>query len=202
MYIVGLTGGIGAGKSTISILFSQKDLPIYNSDLSAKILMEQVVPLKKDIIKSFGRQVDRSGQLDMKYLSQRVFKDASALRRLNALVHPWVLSDFRSWMCHHKAPYCIKETAILFESGTHLMCDLVITITAPLGERIKRIMQRDQVSQAQVLERVKNQWTDQEKHSRSDIIIENIGDTKVLEETIERVHKQILRMLRRKALLL
>ncbi|XOD67092.1 MAG: dephospho-CoA kinase [Flavobacteriales bacterium Tduv] len=200
MYVVGLTGGIGAGKSTASYFFSQKGLPVYNSDLSAKILMEQIDSLKSDIIKAFGKQAYQAGGLNTKYLSQKVFENPLHLKCLNALVHPWVSLDFKNWMCRHEAPYCIKETAILFEVGIHQLCDLIITVTAPLDIRIKRIIQRDKFDQAEILKRIKNQWTDREKVSRSDIIIENMGDIETLREKVDKLHVLILELFRKKIL--
>lgn len=202
MYLVGLTGGIGAGKSIVSSFFSQKGLPVYNSDLSAKVLMEQIDSLKSDIIKVFGKQAYQIDGLNTKYLSQKVFENPLLLKRLNTLVHPWVSLDFKNWMCHHKAYYCIKETAILFEVGIHPLCDLIVTVTAPQEIRIERIIQKDKFDRVEILKRIKNQWPDREKVSRSDIIIDNTGDIETLREKVDRLHVRILEIFRKKVLYL
>lgn len=202
MYIVGLTGGIGAGKSTVSSFFSQKGLPVYNSDLSAKVLMEQKDSLRSDIINVFGKQAYQINGLNTKYISQKVFENPLLLKRLNILVHPWVLLDFKNWMCHHEAPYCIKETAILFEVGIHTLCDLIVTIIVPPEIRVERIAQRDKFHRAEILKRIKNQWPDREKVSRSDMIIDNTGDIETLREEVDRLHVRILEIFRRKAFIL
>lgn len=145
MYIVGLTGGIGSGKSTISSFFIKKNIPVYNSDISAKIIMHKVLSVKMKILKFFGEKSYINGKLNTKYISNIIFNNSLKLKFLNTLVHPWILIDFKNWMLYYKSFYCIKETAILFETGIDKLCDITITVIAPKELRIKRIIERNKI---------------------------------------------------------
>lgn len=192
MLIVGLTGGIGSGKSTISSFFLKKNIPVYNSDISAKIIMHKVFAVKINILKFFGEKSYINGKLNTNYISNIVFNNSLKLNILNSLVHPWVLMDFKKWMLYYKSFYCIKETAILFETGIDKLCDIIITVTAPKKLRIKRIMKRDKIKKYDILKKINNQWPDSKKIIYSDIIIKNIYNIKKLEKIVEKTHNIIL----------
>lgn len=173
--IVGLTGGIGSGKTTIGKFFAQRGVPVYVADDAGKRVSE-LPEVKAQIVSVFGAAVlAADGSLDRKTLANLVFGNPDALAKLNAIVHPAVKADFESWKMQHKrAPLLIRESAILFESKTHTDCDYVITVSAPENIRIARVVQRDQVSEAAVRERLQNQWTDAQRERESDFIINNL----------------------------
>lgn len=173
--IVGLTGGIGSGKTTIGKFFAQHGVPVYVADDAGKRVSE-LPEVKAQIVSVFGAAVlAADGSLDRKTLANLVFGNPDALAKLNAIVHPAVKADFESWkMQHERAPLLIRESAILFESKTHTDCDYVITVSAPENIRIARVVQRDQVSEAAVRERLQNQWTDAQREHQSDFIINNL----------------------------
>lgn len=189
--IIGLTGGIGSGKSTIAKLFYKLGIPIYVSDIEAKKLMVSDVNLIFEIKQLLGDDSYNDTELNRAYISKKVFEDKSLLHQLNALVHPAVAKDFLKWYQSQDAPYVIKESAILFESGSYTNCDVIITVTAPLEERIKRVMLRDNVTKKQVLHRVMNQLSDEEKIDRSNFIINNLT-LEGAEEQVVKIHNQIL----------
>lgn len=189
--IIGLTGGIGSGKTTITKLFYKLGIPIYVSDIEAKKLMVSDVNLIFEIKQLLGDDSYNDTELNRAYISKKVFEDKSLLHQLNALVHPAVAKDFLKWYQSQDAPYVIKESAILFESGSYTNCDVIITVTAPLEERIKRVMLRDNVTKKQVLHRVMNQLSDEEKIDRSNFIINNLT-LEGAEEQVVKIHNQIL----------
>ena len=144
MKIVGITGGIGSGKSTIAAYFnSEFDIPVYYADAEAKALMN-TESLKKAITALLGEEAYQEGQLDRKYVASKVFNDDQLLEQLNGIVHPAVATHFKSWCQAQNAPYVLKEAAILFENGTADALDAVILITAPKQLRIDRVLKRDQ----------------------------------------------------------
>ena len=173
--IIGLTGGIGSGKTTIAHLFSAYGIPVYITDIEARNLMQSDEVLNQ-IEKVFGNSIFKNGILLRDKLSELVFNDAEKLKQLNEIVHPVVKKHFKNWLEGYKtSPYVIYESAILFESGSFKECDLIITIVVPLEIRIQRVMERDKTTREKVLERVKNQWNDEQKSSKSDFILENIS---------------------------
>jgi dephospho-CoA kinase len=173
--IIGLTGGIGSGKTTVAQLFSSSGIPVYITDLEARNLMQSDVVL--DQIKNvFGTAVFEKDVLIREKLSEIVFNDANKLAQLNGIVHPAVKSHFKQWLLEHqKDLFIIYESAILFESGSYKECDFVINVVAPLETRIQRVIERDKTTREKVLERIKNQWNDEQKSSKSDFIIENVS---------------------------
>ena len=171
--IIGLTGGIGSGKTTIAKLFEAEGIPIYISDEEAKKIMSFPETVKA-IETVFGPEVILNQQIDRKKLAAIVFNDETQLKLLNEIVHPLVKKHFEDWVqAKQNFPFIIKEAAILFESGSDQFCDKIITVTASQETRIKRVMQRDHVSEQEVLERMKNQWSDEERIAKSDFVIEN-----------------------------
>jgi len=172
--IVGLTGGIGSGKSTVADFFKELGVPVYIADSEARKIMDypEVIREVKSI---FDENVtDTDNKLDRKKIASLVFNNPEKLKKLNAIIHPRVKEDFAYWLDKHKNhKYVIKEVAIIFETYSEKDFDKIILVTAPEKERIKRVMKRDNVSEREVLERMKNQLSDTDKISKSDFIIDN-----------------------------
>lgn len=189
--IVGLTGGIGSGKTTVANFFQKKGIPIYIADDKAKELMHTDGYLKEKISELLGEQAYVDGYLNRKFIAKKVFNDRDLLNRLNRLVHPVVARDFEIWNSLQSSEYVVKEAAVLFENGGYEKCDFMLLVTAPLELRIERVRKRDNVSVEAVMERVKNQWSDHKKISLSDAVIEN----KYLLETkkeVDRIHNHLV----------
>ena len=189
--VIGLTGGIGSGKSTVAALFKEFGIPIYISDVEAKLVMEKKSVIDK-ITALFGFDIlDSDGQLNRNKLATIVFNDPEKLKKLNAIVHPEVKKHFDLWIeSQQNEPFVIKEAAILFESGSYKLCDCIITVTAPLEIRIERVLLRDTTSREKVVARIAAQISDEERISKSDYVIENIS----MDETRDKV-KTIVRKL-------
>ena len=171
--IIGITGGIGSGKSFVSNLFEDLGVPCYNSDLKAKELMVSDLKLKSSIINLLGEQAYEGNSLNRQYISSKVFNDKSLLNSLNNIVHPIVKTDFYNWVNTRSSLFVLKESAILFETGSYLECDKTILVTAPIDVRINRVIKRDNVTKSQVESRIKNQWKDEQKKPLADYIIKN-----------------------------
>ena len=182
--VIGLTGGIGSGKTTVASFFTALGIPVYISDNEAKKVMETPLITNK-IVAAFGQEVvDDKNLLKRDVLASIVFKAPEKLKELNAIVHPEVKKHFDLWVeSHPDAPFIIKETAILFESGSNKLCDKIITVTAPLESRIDRVVARDKTTRAQVLARIQSQISDDERASKSDYVI----DTTNFEATKQKV---------------
>ncbi len=189
--IIGLTGGIGSGKTTVAKMFHELGVPIYVSDIEAKKLMVTNAKLITEIKALLGDEAYNGNELNRTYISEKVFKNKNLLNQLNALVHPAVADGFIKWKAEQNSLYVIKESAILFESGSYKNCDLIITVTAPLEVRVGRVVLRDKVTRKQVLHRVMNQSTDDDKIDRSNFIINNITFDGA-EEQVAKIHRQIL----------
>ncbi len=189
--IIGLTGGIGSGKSTVANYIASKGVPVYIADEEAKKLMNSKQLLTK-IQAIFEENImTDSGNLDRKKIAEIVFNTPEKLTELNKIVHPAVKIHFDDWVKKHKnTPFIIKEAAILFETGGNLTCDKVILVTAPEELRIERAMKRDKVDRASVMKRIQNQWSEEEKIKRSDFIVNNLD----LKTTLNKID-QILKIL-------
>ena len=183
--IIGLTGGIGSGKTTIANYFAEKGIPVYIADDEARKITESPEILQS-IRALFGDEVFNSEKLDRVKVSQIVFNDTDKLKLLNEIIHPAVKKHFKNWVLQHSNfDFIVYETAILFESGSYKQCDVVISVIAPIETRIKRVMIRDSVSREEVLNRIKNQLSDEDLIKKSDFIIKN----NKLEETRRQVDK-------------
>jgi dephospho-CoA kinase len=184
--IIGLTGGIGSGKSTVAHYIASKGIPVYIADAAAKEIMEQP-DVMAQIKQIFHQNVITSdGKLDRKVIGQLVFTSPELLKKLNAIVHPLVKTHFIDWLQQHKtATFVIMEAAILFESGGNKECDKVILVTAPEAIRIQRTMLRDNTSQEAILNRIQNQLSDAEKIQKSDFVISNIDVKETYSQTDE-----------------
>lgn len=189
MRIVGLTGGIGSGKSLIRKAFEQLGAPSFKADQEAKDLLWKDSALHNAVANEFGENVLTEGTVDRQKLARVVFGDKEKLKRLNELIHPAVRKAFNDWTQHHKDhPYGIKEAAIMIESNTHRNTDLLILVTAPKELRMKRVMERDGISQQTVEKRMENQWSDEAKKPYADIVLENDGTHHLLPEIL-RIHR-------------
>lgn len=182
--IIGLTGGIGSGKSTVAKYLISKEVPVYIADDEARKLMQSKAVINA-IVKVFGPEVlGNDGLLDRKALANIVFNDKEKLALLNGIVHPKVKKHFEAWVEKNKThPFVVKEVAILFETKGHLQCDKTILVTAPLDVRIERTMKRDHVTKEEVLLRIQNQLPDEEKVKLADYVIQNIN----LEDTYNQI---------------
>ncbi|NBL64274.1 dephospho-CoA kinase [Flavobacterium sp. NST-5] len=188
--IIGLTGGIGSGKSTVAKHYASLGIPVYIADDEARELMNKTKIIGK-IIDIFGKEIISDGKINRKKLSEIVFQQPPLLEKLNSIIHPEVNLHFKNWVKKHQDfPFVIKEAAILFESGSYKDCDKIIMITAPKNIRIARVMNRDKVSQEAVLRRMKQQWPEEKKIEMSDFVIQNIN----IQETL-RNSERILSLL-------
>jgi dephospho-CoA kinase len=192
MMVIGLTGGIGSGKTTVSGLFEDLGVPVYNSDEEAKRLMQSSEKLKRAIIKLLGKKSYKKDTLNRSYIAQLVFNDKELLAALNALVHPAVKKDFKKWLRKKNVPYVIQEAAILFENGSYKEYDKLILVKAPKRIRLKRLKARDGSSEEDILARMKNQWSDTKKAKLSDFVIENI-DLDKTKSRVRRIHRQLIK---------
>lgn len=192
MKIVGLTGGIGSGKTTVANLFSELNVPIYIADKEAKALMNKSKVIKRKLIQLFGKDAYKAEELNRPYLAEQIFNDKNLLQQMNAIVHPKVASHFKRWIKKQAAPYCIKEVAILFENGSYVNCDKVITVIAPLEIRISRVLQRDQTTTSKIKAIIKNQWQDQERMKLSDYVISNDNNLQHLNSQVNEIHQKLL----------
>ncbi len=191
--IVGLTGGIGAGKTTVAKLFESLHIPIYYADVRAKALYTEDPSLKLAVIDLVGERAYLSdGSLDRSFLAAQVFSDKHLLDGLNGLVHPAVARDFEKWYeKHQKAPYVLREAAILFESGAYRDCSFVINVSAPVDVRIQRVIVRDNSEAEAVKERMANQWTEEQRLMHADFVIHNDGSESLIEQVLE-IHRTLL----------
>ncbi|SRX76088.1 dephospho-CoA kinase [Aequorivita antarctica] len=193
MKIIGLTGGIGSGKTTVAQLFSELGVPIYIADIEAKKLTDTSKVIRRKLISLLGEEAYKGPKLNRKFVADKIFNDKTLLEGVNAVIHPKVAAHFIKWVSKQKATYVIKEAAILFENGGYKNCDLVILVTAPKAVRIARVRARDNASSIEIEQRMKNQWSDEEKQKLADIIIENI-DLKTTREKVETIHNSLSKL--------
>jgi dephospho-CoA kinase len=186
--IIGLTGGIGSGKTTIANHFRVAGIPVYIADDEARKIMQSDVIIA-EIKKTFGNTVFDNGILNREKLSGIVFNDPEKLKLLNAIIHPAVKKHFSRWILNQKnTPYIIYEAAILFESGSYKDCDIIITVTASLELRIQRVIQRDKTTRENVLSRINMQWNDEKRIEKSDFVIEN-DTTEIAKSAVDKILK-------------
>jgi dephospho-CoA kinase len=171
--IIGLTGGIGSGKTTIANHFIAAGIPVYIADDEARKIMQSLDIIEK-IKKEFGTAIFEKGILNRQKLAEIVFDDSEKLKSLNDIIHPAVRKHFANWVLNYKKkPFVIYESAILFESGSYKECSKIITVIAPIESRIQRVIQRDNTTRESVLKRINMQWPDNQRIAKSDFIIEN-----------------------------
>jgi dephospho-CoA kinase len=192
MLKLGLTGGIGSGKTLVCQIIEKLSVPVYYADRAARELMNSDAELKESIRNMFGDQAYSKEGLDRQYVASSVFGDHEKLSRLNSLVHPAVRKDFIRWTEQHReSPYVVEEAAILFESGASVEMDQTVLVYAPEELRISRVMKRDGRSREDVLKRMEHQLSEEEKMKKADHILTNDGVQMLLPQVIE-LHNKIL----------
>ena len=189
--IVGITGGIGSGKTTISKYFEGFGIPVYHADLEAKALMNRSKVIKRKLIALFGDDAYINNTLNRDYLRSQIFKEKKLLSKMNAIVHPKVGAHFKRWAKKQNAPYILKEVAIIFENNLQSQYDYIITVIADKEERVKRVMQRDNSSRDSVKAIIRNQFSDQEKIKKSDFVIEN-NDLEAAKLQAQIIHNNLI----------
>lgn len=191
MKIIGLTGGIGSGKTTVAKMFSALGIPVYIADVEARKLTNNSKIIRRKLIQLLGEKAYSEKGLNRAFVADKIFNDKELLWAVNEVIHPKVAEHFKKWAQRQKAPYVIKEAAILFENGGYKQCDAVILVTAPKDDRIARVMARDNTTKAEIEQRMDNQWPDKEKQRLAHFVIHNIA----MEATRKRVadiHKSLL----------
>ncbi len=192
MLKLGLTGGIGSGKTLVSQILEKLGVPVYYADKAARELMNSNADLKENIRQLFGDQAYSDEGLDRQYVASSVFGDHKKLSQLNSLVHPAVRQDFIGWTAQHsESLYVVEEAAILFESGAYVEMDQTILVYAPKELRISRVMKRDGLGREDVLKRMEHQISEEEKMKKADHILSNDGTQMLLPQVIE-LHNKIL----------
>ena len=194
---VGLTGGIGSGKSTIAQIFEVLGIPVYYADVAAKRLMNENAELRSAVTTIFGEQAYANKILDRKYISSIVFSDPAKLELLNAIVHPATKKDGEAWMQQQTSPYAIHEAALIFEAKVSERLDCVIGVSSPLELRIKRSMERDKVSHDEVLKRMEQQLDEDIKMSKSDYVLINDEQQLLIPQVLE-LHEKLITLSKQK----
>jgi dephospho-CoA kinase len=184
MLRIGITGGIGSGKTTVTKIFSLLGVPVYYADDAAKRLMNENEDLMNRIVEQFGSGAYESGQLNRKYLASVVFNDKEKLELLNSIVHPATIMDADKWMQQQQKHYAIKEAALIFESGAHAGLDYVIGVFAPQELRIARAMERENISREEVMKRMRKQINETIKMRLCDFVITNDERQAVIPQVI------------------
>ena len=191
--IIGLTGGIGSGKTMVAEYFKSLGIPVYIADKEARQLMTSGNIINA-LSNEFGKEILENGILNREKLAQLVFNNPKKLQKLNSIVHPEVKKHFDNWVEKHKNyPFVVKEAAILFESGSYKYCDTIITVTAPLETRLQRVMKRDKTDRESVLKRIENQWTDEQRIAKSNYVIHNLSvesTKKQVDEILKKLKNQ------------
>ena len=190
MYKVGLTGGIGSGKSKVAEFLRDREVAIYDSDSRAKELMMSNEALREALIAEFGQECYTADGINRAWLAQRVFNNEAELAKLNAIVHPAVMRDFAEWAEVQEGNYVVLESAILLEAGLENHVDVVVAVMAPKELRLERAMLRDGAKREQIEERMRNQMSDEERTDRAKYAIVNI-DLEELEEDVEQLHRRL-----------
>lgn len=192
MIKVGLTGGIGSGKTTVSLMFNDLGIPVYYSDREAKRLMVENPEVRKAIVQLLGEKAFLGQRLNKTYISQRVFNDRPLLEKLNSIVHPAVRTDFLKWIKLQQTPYVVQETALIFEIGSQNFYDKIVLVVAPENIRIDRILERDPKSNRErIVARMRNQRNDFKKIKLSDYVIENLDLSRTRADVL-RIHQELM----------
>jgi dephospho-CoA kinase len=182
--IVGITGGIGSGKSTVSSIFSQLDIAVYNADEQAKALLDTDENLKSKLVDLLGSHILKGNYIDRAAMAKVIFNDEDKLQKANAIIHPAVALHFKKWYKKQSSAYVLREAAILFESGSHKDCDFVITVYAPEALRIKRVQKRSGMSAEEIKSRISKQWPEEKKMKLADAVIYNDGSKSLIKQVL------------------
>lgn len=191
MLQIGITGGIGSGKSIVSQVFKTLGIPVLDADAVAKLVMEQHIPLVNAIKNLLGNQAYINGRLNRPFIASEIFEDTDKLTQLNTLVHPVTIQYARDWVTEQKAPYIIKEAAILFESGSYVEMNKIIGVYAPEQLRLERAMKRNNATATEIQKRMDKQMNEEEKMSKCDYVIDNSETTSVIAQVIS-IHHELL----------
>jgi dephospho-CoA kinase len=191
MYRVGLTGGIGSGKSTVARILETLGIPVYYADDAAKQIMNTDLGLRKEIQAHFGDAAYADGQLDRKYLAGIVFNDPEKLSLLNSLIHPVTIRHSEQWFCRQSAPYAVREAALLFESGASENLDFIIGVYAPKQLRLQRVIKRDGLTTEEIQKRMSRQINEEMKMKLCDAVIRNDEQQLVIPQVME-IHRLLL----------
>lgn len=194
MTIVGITGGIGSGKTTIANYFKTFGIPVYVADTEAKALMHRSKIIRRKLIQLFGEDAYVNDQLNRPYLASKIFNDKSLLSKMNAIVHPKVGKHFQRWVQKQNAPYVLKEVAIIFENKLQTQYNYIITVVADKDERIKRVLQRENTSEEKIKAIINNQLPDDYKIKHSDFVITN-NHIETAKQESEEIHHKILKLI-------
>lgn len=192
MKVIGLTGGIGSGKTTVAGFFKELGIPVYIADDAGKNLMETNEKVRSSVISLLGPEAYRADMPDRKYIASKVFASAEKLEKLNQIIHPAVAAHFEKWKQEQEAPYVIYEAAILFEAGGYKKCDAVILVTATFNERVSRLKKRDNSSLEEIEARMQHQWTDEKKLALADFEIKN-NDLSSTRIQVRNLHEILLK---------
>ena len=193
MIQVGVTGGIGSGKTTVCKVFERLGIPVYSADQRAKDLYVENLEVKERVIDLLGHEAYHSDDsLNKAHLASRVFEDQALLKALNQIIHPAVKKDYEQWLGNQKSPYVLREAAILIESGAYQSCDKIVVVTAPEEVRIQRVLQRDGTDRKSVKDRIVNQMEDSKRLSFAHFEINNDGNHSLIEQVLA-VHKALLK---------
>ena len=192
MMVVGLTGGIGSGKTTIAKWFQSQNIPVYIADKEAKALMNRSKVIKRKLTSLFGEDAYKEGKLNREYLASKIFNDRTLLSKMNAIVHPKIGSHFNRWLKKQDSPYVIKEAAIIFENNLEYQYDYIITVVADKDLRIERVMKRDNASKEKVESIIRNQLSDEEKIKKSHFVINNNKLEEAKEQALS-IHQILLK---------
>ena len=193
MVVVGITGGIGSGKTTISNYLKSFGIPLYVADKEAKALMNRSKVIKQKLIQLFGDEAYVDGKLNRPFLAKMIFKDKSLLNQMNAIVHTKVASHFKRWLKKQDAPYILKEAAIIFENNLQSNYDYIITVVANENLRIERILDREDTTREKIKAVINNQWTDSHKKKLSDFVISN-NDLDQAKKQALQIQKKLLKI--------
>jgi len=179
---IGLTGGIGSGKSYVATILERMGFPVYYSDERAKQLANEHPEIQQGLIVLFGTSIYEEGELNRKLLAEHIFSNDQNRQKVNALIHPIVRADFTDWVNKQKADLVFNEAAILFETGASRQFDAMILVTAPEKDRIERVMLRENCTEEEVMSRIRKQWPDAEKRKLTPFVIENDGQMPLLKQ--------------------
>lgn len=191
VFRLGITGGIGSGKTSVCKVFEVLRVPVFSADREAREIMENDDGIIGKLNSITGKNLYRNGNLDREELARLIFNDNNLIEKVNSLVHPAVFDRFREWSLNQMAPYVIMEAAILFESGASKFMDRVATVVAPVEQRIERVILRNKLTREQIMDRIKNQMDDETRIKLSDYTINNSENDMIL-PIILKIHNDIL----------
>ncbi len=190
---LGVTGGIGSGKTTVCRVFAVLGIPVFSADAEAKRIQESDRKLQKEINRLAGKDLFTSGKLDRSELARLIFNDKDLLEKVNSVVHPAVFKYFREWAAGQDSPYSVMEAAILFESGASRMMDRIVTVVTPIEERIERLVNGNKFTREQIIGRIKNQIDDESRITKSDYVIFNSENDMIIPAVLG-IHEEMLRL--------